>query len=149
MSEVGRKVREVSRVARAAPLPALIGVVVLPVVHVLLRTQRVSYRSLRRRLANLSAQPPAGSGSPAEGRVVAEGVFLVWRLYRTSCLARSLLTWWLCRRRGIDADLRFGMSATGERHGHAWVEVAGVPIDDTPDVADRFVAFDQPGPADR
>ena len=130
----------------------MVGVVVLPVVHVLLRTQRMSYQSVRRRLANLSGEPPIGAGSPAEGRVVAEGVFLgarVWRLHGTSCLARALLTWWLCRRRGIDADLRFGMSATGERHGHAWVEVAGEPIDDTADVADRFVAFDSPEPTGR
>lgn len=78
-------------------------------------------------------------------RSIAEGVGLgasVWRLRRTSCLARSTLTWWLCRRRGIGADLRFGMSADGSRTGHAWVEVDGLVLDDAPDVASRYVAFD-------
>ena len=58
----------------------------------------------------------------------------------TTCLARSLTTQLLLRRRGIDARLRIGVarqrSAAQDQplSFHAWVEVAGTPVNDAHDV---------------
>jgi hypothetical protein len=62
-----------------------------------------------------------------------------------TCLTRSLLLRWLLRRRGIVSNLRIGVQLTqGRLDAHAWVEYQGVPINDAPDVAERFAAFDEP-----
>ena len=62
-----------------------------------------------------------------------------------TCLTRSLLLRWLLRRRGIASDLRIGVQLVqGQLDAHAWVEVAGVPINDAPDVGQRFAAFNEP-----
>jgi len=62
-----------------------------------------------------------------------------------TCLTRSLLLRWLLRRRGIASDLRIGVQLVqGRLDAHAWVEVAGVPINDAPDVGQRFAAFNEP-----
>jgi hypothetical protein len=50
--------------------------------------------------------------------------------------------WFLLRRKGIDADLVIGAaSSEGSLAAHAWVEVDGVPVNDSPDVSDRFGSF--------
>ena len=62
-----------------------------------------------------------------------------------TCLTRSLLLRWLLRRRGIASDLRIGVQLVqGRLDAHAWVEYEGVPINDAPDVAQRFAAFTEP-----
>ena len=60
------------------------------------------------------------------------------------CLGRSLALWFILRRRGIDAEFVIGADAPqrGELQAHAWVEVAGVPVNDAPDVRKRFGGFD-------
>jgi hypothetical protein len=51
---------------------------------------------------------------------------------RTRCLARSVtLHWWL-RSEGTDSELRIGVAKHGrELAAHAWVEVAGAPVNGT------------------
>ncbi|WP_286194739.1 lasso peptide biosynthesis B2 protein [Synechococcus sp. CCY 0621] len=62
-----------------------------------------------------------------------------------NCLSRSLCLQWLLRRRGIPADLRLGVQLdAGQLQAHAWVEVAGHPVNDAQDVAERFLPFEQP-----
>jgi hypothetical protein len=62
-----------------------------------------------------------------------------------TCLTRSLLLRWLLRRRGIVSELRIGVQlAQGRLDAHAWVEYEGVPLNDAPDVAERFAAFTDP-----
>jgi hypothetical protein len=62
-----------------------------------------------------------------------------------TCLTRSLLLRWLLRRRGTPTDLRIGVQLNqGRLDAHAWVEADGIPINDTPDVAQRFAPFAQP-----
>lgn len=59
-----------------------------------------------------------------------------------TCLSRSLFLEWLLRRRGVAAQLRIGVQRT--LHGiaaHAWVECAGRPVNDRPDIADTFAPF--------
>jgi len=64
---------------------------------------------------------------------------------RVTCLTRSLLLRSFLRQLGTDCELRIGVQfAHGEFSAHAWVEIAGKPINDTPDIATRYAAFDQP-----
>ena len=83
---------------------------------------------------------------PAEARPAAEAVGS-WPddpSIGARCLGRSLVLWFLLRRRGIDAELVIGadMPRGGELPAHAWVEVAGEPVNDAPDVRERFGSFD-------
>ena len=69
-------------------------------------------------------------------------VAAVHGLYKASCLRRSLVLCRLLRRRGIDCDLRIGADLSeGELLAHAWVEHAGVVLNDSDDVADRYTAL--------
>ena len=64
-----------------------------------------------------------------------------------TCLSRSLLLAWLLQREGIAAQLRIGVRREAEGDAlaaHAWIEVAGTPVDDEPDVAARFLPFAAP-----
>lgn len=62
--------------------------------------------------------------------------------FPATCLTRSLLLEWMLRRRGVPAQLRIGVRlAQGSLDAHAWVEVAGEPINDEPDIACRFAPF--------
>ncbi len=64
--------------------------------------------------------------------------------YRATCLPRSLVLWWLLRRRGIAADLRIGVrKLAGEFQAHAWVEYRGVALNDGDDVSERYARFDR------
>lgn len=72
---------------------------------------------------------------------------------RAQCLHRALaLLLWL-RRRGIPAELRVGVrpagTAPGARiEGHAWIEWAGIPLDEAPDVCRSFALLTAPtGPS--
>jgi hypothetical protein len=59
------------------------------------------------------------------------------------CLGRSLLLWFLLRRRGVDAILAVGAlpAAQGDLDAHAWVEVDGRPVNDAADVRERYGNF--------
>lgn len=62
--------------------------------------------------------------------------------FPATCLTRSLLLQWMLRRRGVAAELRIGVRlAQGALDAHAWVEVAGEPVNDDPDIAGRFAPF--------
>ena len=79
------------------------------------------------------------------GRRLSEAVAIVAgrRLVGAPCLSRSLVVWFLLRRRGIDAEVVIGAEppTDGVLPAHAWVEVDGVPVNDAPTVRDRFGSF--------
>jgi hypothetical protein len=51
----------------------------------------------------------------------------------STCLHRSLALWWLLGRRGVAADLHFGVRRTASGiDGHAWVAVDGLILGDAP-----------------
>ena len=57
---------------------------------------------------------------------------------RPACLATSLVLWALLRRRGVSAQLRFGVrkptrAPCAGLDAHAWVEVCGRTLDPQPD----------------
>jgi Transglutaminase-like superfamily len=66
-----------------------------------------------------------------------------------NCLERSLTLWWLLRREGIDGELRIGARKNESRfEAHAWVELRGVVLNDSPNVHKHYARFDAPIAAD-
>ena len=60
---------------------------------------------------------------------------------RVACLHRSLVLWWLLRQEGIPCQLRLGTRAgAGPFEAHAWVQCAGVVLDQPAYVA-RYRPF--------
>ena len=56
-----------------------------------------------------------------------------------NCLVRSLTVWTMLAARGIESQLQFGVRrAGGQTEAHAWVEVDGRVINDSPDIGERF-----------
>ncbi len=68
---------------------------------------------------------------------------------RARCLEQSLSLWYLLRRRGVETSLRIGVrkSSTKTLQAHAWVELEGRPINDRPDIAKSYAAFEGPLPS--
>ncbi len=64
-----------------------------------------------------------------------------WRVADRSCVARSLVAYVMCRWCGIPGVINVGMAADS-RESHCWVSVCDHAIDDTLDVASRYVPFD-------
>ena len=93
-------------------------------------------------------------GSPAaetEGSLDSRAEAVAWGLkvalrnipWRVRCLERSLTLEWLLAREGIPASIRIGVRKAGVRaiEAHAWVEVAGQPLDDTT-VGEHYLPFE-------
>ena len=121
----------------------LASLVLLPAVQFSLR-----FRGFKR-TARALAQHSARRAVPADARrarAAAEAVALVAGRpgIGARCLGRSLVLWFLLRRRGIDAELVIGADRPrgGELPAHAWVELAGEPVNDAPDIRERFGGFD-------
>lgn len=91
---------------------------------------------------------PSDTGERAEARArtVARVVDIAAAhgVVRVNCLGRSLLTWLILSRDGIETTMRIGVLREGESlRAHAWVEHGGRPVNDTADVASRFPPFDR------
>ena len=64
-----------------------------------------------------------------------------------TCLSRSLYLQWLLKRHGITSQLGIGIDkTTGVFKAHAWVECAGIPMNDQPDIAKNFAVFPERHP---
>ncbi|QGZ93384.1 lasso peptide biosynthesis B2 protein [Terricaulis silvestris] len=64
-------------------------------------------------------------------------------LYRAKCLPQSLALWWLLRRRGTRAELRFGVRRErDELDAHAWVEFDGVVLNGDARATERFAVLE-------
>jgi Transglutaminase-like superfamily len=65
--------------------------------------------------------------------------------FRPSCLERSLVLWWLLRRRGIRAEVRVGARGRGANfEAHAWIECDGTFLNEGESGHHHFVPFDGP-----
>lgn len=63
-------------------------------------------------------------------------------LCRARCLQQSLALWWMMQKEGISTDVFFGVWKDEFGLGaHAWVELAGVVLNESQDVRDKYVAF--------
>ena len=76
--------------------------------------------------------------SPAElerARAMARLVLAASRRlpFATTCLHRSVVLWWLLRRRGIPAAIRLGArTESGPFEAHAWVACGGIAVGESP-----------------
>jgi len=62
-----------------------------------------------------------------------------------NCLERSLTLWWLLQCYGIDGELHVGARKSESRfEAHAWVELRGVVLNDSPNVHKHYARFDAP-----
>jgi hypothetical protein len=67
--------------------------------------------------------------------------------FPSTCLTRSIALVLMLKKQGIESQLRIGVRKEGAAlAAHAWVEFAGVPVNDTLDVAQRFAMFSEPLP---
>jgi Transglutaminase-like superfamily len=118
-------------------------VVLLAPIQVMLKSQ--SFKKTAIVLAARSDRP-LGKNDPALARSMAEAVSLVAgrKVVGALCLGRSLLLWFLLRRRGMDAELVVGTKSAVDEEwmAHAWVEVDSQPVNDTADVRDHYSSFD-------
>jgi len=122
----------------------LAAMALLPLFWISLRVlglQRLQARLQRKPLpqpASLTADELARLGTPVNSAAH-------HALGPANCLTRSLYLWWLLRRRGINSQLRIGVRLNqGTLDAHAWVEHAGIPINDRPDVSTDFAPFAEP-----
>lgn len=116
----------------------------LPLLRVSL--QFISYRRLIAFLKRTSLNAKPGMDEEQVTVDIEHMVRLAARIRFTfaTCLTRSMVLWWLLRRRGIQSDIRFGVRRDGgEILAHAWVESAGQVINDRPDIHQVFAAFDR------
>lgn len=60
-----------------------------------------------------------------------------------SCLRQSVLIWWFLLRRGLGAELRIGVNNQEEFLAHAWVELEGRLVNESPGVTKKYRPFDR------
>ena len=119
-----------------------ISVVLLAPIQLMLKS-----RGLKWTAATLAAKSdkPLRVSDPLKASAMAEAVSLVAgrKVVGALCLGRSLLLWFLLRRRGMDAELVVGTQSavTDEWMAHAWVELDSQPVNDAADVGDHYVSF--------
>jgi hypothetical protein len=86
------------------------------------------------------------SGVTVEAGKVAARVAAAACFYprRALCLEQSLALFVLLRRRGLAAELRFGVRPY-PFHAHAWVDVDGLPVHEQPDAIGQLTRFTAAG----
>ncbi len=122
--------------------------VLLPLIVVILKL--IGFKPLYGLLAIL-APIPSGANVWRSSNSLTDAL-LVGRLvvkvannlpYTAVCLPRSLVLWWVLRRKGIGSTLRIGVRKVSNRfEAHAWVEFDGVVINDSPNIQKSFAPFD-------
>ena len=132
-----------------------------PVVLMLtwVRLRHGGYRSTLAGLAGARERESAAEDFVVSARETAEALDLAIRLspWRPKCLVRSLALGWYLSRAQIPFAIRIGVPARECGDGvasaidfrtHAWVECAGVVLNDRQDIAADFAVFEGgPGPA--
>lgn len=125
----------------------MIALVVLVLVKASLRT--AGFRRSYRTFANAGGRSPSVGDRPADGAlhrptpaqvahsVSAAAALLPWR---SRCLEQSLALCFLLRRAGYDAAVRLGVRPYPFA-AHAWVELDGIPLAESPEHLHAFAAF--------
>jgi len=124
----------------------MLGFALLALPCVALSLRQSGFSRTRARLSRLPAlrrRNPAGKAGDASSLARMVTVAARRGPMRFNCLTQSVLLEWLLRRQAIPATLRIGAKRDdGALSAHAWVEVNGVPLNDTPAVTKTFRAFD-------
>ena len=118
----------------------------LPIVWVRLRVSGLA--SAQRWVGTRTGASPSNP-APGEVQRLATLVSIAARYVPlpSTCLTRSLALVALLKTQGIQSQLRIGVRKDGAAlDAHAWVEYAGIPVNDSPDVAQRFAMFSEPLP---
>lgn len=112
----------------------------LPFVALLLRTRGMARTQAW--LGHLGSRAPDDPGALAP-REIARLVNAAASFLGIQCLPRSLLLQHLLRNRGIPTAIRLGVSklAEGKLDAHAWVELDGLPLNDSIDVRRHYAAL--------
>jgi hypothetical protein len=83
---------------------------------------------------------PSGGSLPFSRLAHLVGVAARHHVLPAHCLQKALILQSLLTRRGVKADLRIGVRREdGRLRAHAWVESAGMPLAESPDVAAHFL----------
>ena len=88
-----------------------------------------------------AAAPTVTPAAAASAQRLAQLAAIAGRhgLYANSCLRQALAVQWWLRRRGLPSQLRIGARRNGETlDAHAWVELAGTPLAQGPDLPPVF-----------
>jgi len=122
----------------------LAALTLLPAVRVGLRTlglRRVEAVLGRRLRPELSAEP---EGALYRARRTARLLAVAAQYAGGTCLARSVVLACLLERQGVPAQLRIGVRK-GENgfEAHAWVEAAGVSLNEEQGIGERYAAFER------
>ena len=99
------------------------------------RTYRLLSWRVRHRSVSVDADTTALNA--AARAVVATAILLPGR---NECLEQSLSLWYLLRRRGVGAELTFGMGQY-PFGAHAWVTYRGEPLNEDREALRHYVAF--------
>lgn len=116
-------------------------IVLLPVASLALRLWRFQlvYESLQEAtsLKGSQAQEELLREAQRTARMVDAAAHYV--PYDATCLRRSLVLWWLLRRRGIDSRLRIGVRKEADGIlAHAWVECQERVLNDAADISQLY-----------
>jgi hypothetical protein len=132
---------------RISPGSVLVAAIALPMLPLLHLANRLSTRRTLAVVARLGQLPfPRVACRPRRvGRTVNSVAKLIG-LRTTTCIARSQLIWLILSLSGQRPVIRVGAGVgLGDgTHAHAWVELDGVPVADSSDVAARHPPFDRP-----
>jgi hypothetical protein len=138
----GRTFLRLSAVDRVCFLSACL---LLPVTAVAFRC--LGFRRWQATLQRWSPRPANGSPQSTD---VGQAYRTAWLVHvaarflasRETCLAQSLVLWWLLRCRGLVSELRVGVRKSGDRlQAHAWVEFRDLALNDRGDLDSPFVSF--------
>jgi len=139
------RVRRFVRLRPSEQMAVLLAVLAAPIVRHLLDSR--GYQAAADMLRRRRRRPVAGLVEATTISRLAESAML-WMPGRYSCLSRSLVVWWLV---GGDEVSRIQLGVAPPSAGvvprfHAWVEVEDVPINDLPDVGERYLPLTSPAP---
>lgn len=82
------------------------------------------------------------NGPPVDDVIWAVDEACVWYFKRAACLQRSVVATWLLRRKGWPAEMVIGYRPT-PFESHAWVEVAGIVVNDRPQYQKFFAVLER------
>jgi hypothetical protein len=98
-----------------------------------------TYALLQSRVRDLSTttEPDTATLDASARSIVAAAILIPGRI---ECLEQSLALWYVLRRRGVAAELTFGMRQY-PFGAHAWVTYRGEPLNEDREALRHYVAF--------
>ena len=125
----------------------LVAIFTLPMIALSLKLS--GFKQTKKRMSRFSPNSvsdiPVSEDDISRARLISHSVAIAGNhsLFKANCLKQSLLLWWLLARRGITTEIQFGSQMKSEEDfgAHAWVELDGETIIDTPEIRQQFEVF--------